>query len=130
MEILVSQADGRVPVTVFVIRGQINAETAPQLQAQAEKAIKTGSRHLLFDLSEAPYISSAGMRVLAYLIVLLRKWSDESQVTARRPGGRSRRSPYLKLLHPSPDVLRALKMVGFDLFLDIYSDYQEALRAF
>jgi anti-anti-sigma factor len=130
MEILVSQVEGRVPVTVFSMRGPINAETAPQLQAEAEKAIKAGSRHLLLDLSEAPYISSAGMRVLAYLIVLLRKWSDEDQVTAKHARGRSRRSPYLKLLKPSPDVLRALKMVGFDLFLDIYSDYQKALRTF
>jgi anti-anti-sigma factor len=130
MEILVSQVDGRVPVTVFAVRGQINAETAPQFQAEAEKAIKAGSRHLLLDLSQAPYISSAGLRVLAYLLVLLRKWSDENQVTAKHARGRSRRSPYLKLLGPSPDVLRALKMVGFDLFLDIYSDYQKALRAF
>jgi anti-anti-sigma factor len=130
MEILVSQADGRVPVTIFSVRGQINAETAPQLQAEAEKAIKAGTRHLLLDLGEAPYISSAGMRVLAYLLVLLRKHSDEDQVARSHTRKSSRRSPYLKLLNPSPDVLRALTMVGFDLFLGIYSDYQKALSAF
>jgi anti-anti-sigma regulatory factor len=130
MEILVSQVDARVPVTVFAVRGQVNADTAPQLQAEAEKAIKGGARRLLLDLTEAPYISSAGLRVLAYLMVLLRKWSDEGPEAgkAAREGGR--RSPYLKLLNPSPDVLRALTMVGFDLFLDIHSDYQSALKAF
>ena len=130
MEILVSQADGRVPVTVFSLRGQINADTAPQLQAEAEKAIKAGARHLLLDLGEAPYISSAGMRVLSYLMVLLRKWSDEGQVAGKQTRESSRRSPYLKLLNPTPDVLRALTLVGFDLFLDIHNDYQKALRAF
>jgi anti-anti-sigma factor len=130
MEILVSQVDARVPVTVFGVRGQVNAETAPQLQAEAEKVIKAGARHLLLDLTEAPYISSAGMRVLAYLMVLLRKRSDESQEAGKAARESSRRSPYLKLLNPSPDVLRALTMVGFDLFLDIHSDYQAALRAF
>ncbi len=130
MEILVSQVDARVPVTVFGVRGQVNAETAPLLQAEAEKAIKAGVRHLLLDLTEAPYISSAGMRVLAYLMVLLRKWADESQEIGRSARESSRRSPYLKLLNPSPDVMRALTVVGFDLFLDIHSDYETALRAF
>jgi anti-anti-sigma regulatory factor len=130
MEIVASQTDARVPVTVLVIRGQINADTAPQLQAEAEKAIKAGARYLLLDLREAPYISSAGLRVLAYLMVLLRKWSDESPNTSPRPKKASRNSPYLKILGTSPDVMRALKMVGFDLYLDIYSNYQEALKAF
>ena len=130
MEIQVLHADGRVPVTVFGIRGQINAESAPELQAEAEKAIKAGARHLLLDLGKAPYISSAGMRVLSYLMVLLRKWSDQAPVAGQHTRENSRRSPYLKLLNPSPDVLRALTMVGFDLFLDIYDDYQNALRAF
>jgi len=130
MEIQVLHADGRVPVTVFSIRGQINAETAPQLQAEAEKAIKAGARHLLLDLGEAPYISSAGMRVLSYLMVLLRRWSDQGPVAGKHTRENSRRSPYLKLLNPPPDVLRALTMVGFDLFLDIFDDYQNALMAF
>jgi len=130
MEIVVSQADARVPVTVLSVHGQINADTAPQLQAEAEKAIKAGARHLLLDLTDAPYISSAGMRVLAYLMVLLRKWSDENKDAGKRAPETSRHSPYLKLLNASPDVLRALTMVGFDLFLDIHSDYQTALKAF
>jgi ABC-type transporter Mla MlaB component len=130
MEILVSHVDARVSVTVLTVRGQVNAETAPQLQAEAETVIKGGARHLLLDLTEAPYISSAGMRVLAYLMVLLRKWSDEGQEAEKTARESSRRSPYLKLLNPSPDVLRALTMVGFDLFLDIHNDYQAALSAF
>jgi anti-anti-sigma factor len=130
MEIIVSQVDARVPVTVFSLSGQVNAETAPQLQAEAERVIKAGARRLLLDLTEAPYISSAGMRVLAYLMVLLRKWNDEGQEAGKVARESSRRSPYLKLLNPSPDVLRALTMVGFDLFLDIHTDYETALRAF
>jgi stage II sporulation protein AA (anti-sigma F factor antagonist) len=130
MEIVASQTDARVPVTVLTIRGQINADTAPELQAEAEKAIKSGARHLLLDLTEAPYISSAGLRVLAYLMVLLRKWSDASPDTSRPRKTATRNSPYLKILGPSPEVMRTLRMVGFDLYLDIYSDYHEALRAF
>jgi anti-anti-sigma regulatory factor len=52
MEILVSQVDAGVPVTVLAVRGQVNADTAPQLQAEAERVIKAGARHLLLDLTE------------------------------------------------------------------------------
>jgi anti-anti-sigma factor len=129
MEILITNASARVPVTVLSIHGQVNAETAPQLQAEAETAIKAGARHLLLDLRETPYISSAGMRVVAYLMVVLRKWSDDAPVSGRtREGGH--KSPYLKLLGPSPEVRRALTLIGFDLFLDIQSDYETALKAF
>jgi anti-anti-sigma regulatory factor len=122
--------NARVPVTVLSINGQLNAESAPLLQAEAEKAIKAGARHLLLDLREAPYISSAGMRVVAYLMVVLRKWSDEGPDAGRHTREGERHSPYLKLLGPTPEVRRALTTVGFDLFLDIRSDYETAVKAF
>jgi anti-anti-sigma factor len=130
MEILITNTSARVPVTVMSIHGQLNAETAPQLQAEAETAIKAGARHLLLDLRETPYISSAGMRVMAYLMVVLRKWSDEAPVSGKSTREGERKSPYLKLLGPSPEVRRALTLIGFDLFLDIQSDYETALKAF
>jgi anti-anti-sigma regulatory factor len=130
MEILVTNADARVPVTVLSVRGQLNAETAPELQSEAEQAIKAGARHLLLDLREASYISSAGMRVMAYLMVVLRKWSDEERGAGKQKREGGRKSPYLKLLGPTPEVRRALNLVGFDLFLDIHSDYEAALAAF
>jgi anti-anti-sigma factor len=130
MEIRVWQADARVPVTVLDISGAVNGESAPELQAESERVIKAGSRYLLFDLSEVPYISSAGFRVLAYLMVLLRKWADEEPQARNRTRGGRGGSPYLKLAGASPDVLRSLKLVGFDLYLEIYSDLQAALKAF
>jgi len=130
MEIIVSQAQARVPVTVFRIRGQINADTSPQFQAEAEKAIKAGTRHLLLDLTDTSYISSAGLRVLAYLMVLMRKWSDEGQSAGRQAREGSQKSPWLKVLNASPDVARVLTAVGFDLFLESRDDYEQALKAF
>ena len=130
MEIIVSQTQVRVPVTVFRIRGQINAETSPQFQAEAEKAMKSGTRHLLLDLAETSYISSAGLRVLAYLMVLMRKWSDEGQGSGRQARDGVQKSTYLRVSNASPDVQRVLTVVGFDLFLDCDQSYEQALKAF
>jgi anti-anti-sigma factor len=130
MEIIVSQVQARVPVTVFRIVGQVNADSSPQLQAEVEKAIKAGARYLLLDLTETSYISSAGLRVLAYLMVLMRKWSDEGQGARGKARDSGQKSPYLKVANPSPDVERVLITVGFDLFLDTHHDYEEALKAF
>ena len=52
MEITVSQQRGRVPVTVFHVKGDINTETYEQFQAQAQQAIQAGTRHLALDLTE------------------------------------------------------------------------------
>jgi anti-anti-sigma regulatory factor len=130
MEIVVATVSARVPVTVLGVHGQLNADTAPHLQLAAETAIRSGARHLLLDLRETTYISSAGMRVVAYLLVVLRKWSDAAPGTGKPSREGERKSPYLKLLGPTPEVSKALALVGFDLFLDIHSDYDAALRAF
>jgi anti-sigma B factor antagonist len=130
MEIVVTNEKARVPVTVLRLSGQLNAESAPRLQTEAETAINAGARHLLLDLREISYISSAGMRVIAYLMVILRKWSDESPQAGKPSRKDQPKSPYLKLLGASPEVRRALTLVGFDLFMDMQDDYEAALRAF
>ena len=42
MEIAVSHAQGRVPVTVFRIKGEIDVNSYEQLQAQAQAAVEAG----------------------------------------------------------------------------------------
>ena len=131
MEILVSQAQGRVPVTVFHVRGEINASSYVQFQAEAERAIQAGTTHLLIDLAETPYISSAGLRALTYAYNLLRDKSGEGQESVG-PGLRdgTYRSPHLKLLDPTPQVLRVLDASGYDMFLESHTDYQQAVDSF
>ena len=40
------------------------------------------------------------------------------------------KSPYLKLLNPTESVARVIKTLGFDMYLDIYQDRDEALNSF
>ena len=64
MDITASTAHGRVPITVIHIKGSIDSSTHHTFQAVSETIINDGARHLLIDLKDAHYISSAGLAVL------------------------------------------------------------------
>jgi len=40
------------------------------------------------------------------------------------------KSPHLKLLSPSPQVLEVLKIAGVDMFLEVHRELQEAVASF
>jgi anti-anti-sigma factor len=132
MEIIFSQQQGRVPVAVFHLKGELTTETSPQLEAQAEQAIRTGTRYLLLDLTEVPYISSYGIRAISQIFTWL---GDYSQNQSRETLSRGLRdgtfkSPNLKLVNPSRQVLKVLTTAGIDMFLEIFSDLPTAVASF
>jgi anti-anti-sigma factor len=132
MSINVESMQGRVPVTVLHIKGDIDGNTYEQLQAQANEAYQSGSRHILLDLSEVPYISSAGIRALHYIFNLLRTDPAKEGEDTIRQGVRDGtfKSPHLKLLNPNAGVSRVLGMSGYDMFLEIHQNLKEAINSF
>jgi anti-anti-sigma factor len=132
MDIVVSNQEGRVPVTVFHVTGQLTDESYEQLQKQGEKAFQAGMRNLLLDLTDVSFVSSSGLRAIHHLYMLLRKKelgdSDETVRQGLKDG--TYQSAHLKLLRPSTAVLRTLEYAGFDMFLQIHSDLQEAVASF
>ncbi|MGH2521981.1 MAG: STAS domain-containing protein, partial [Anaerolineales bacterium] len=77
MDITISYEQGRVPITVFHVKGDIDISTYEQLQQQAKEAYQAGTRNLLLDLTEVPYLSSAGIRALHQIFTLLRSNTPE-----------------------------------------------------
>jgi anti-anti-sigma factor len=132
MEIAVSHEQGRVPVTVFHIQGEINVNSYEQLQAQAQAAVKAGARDVLLDLTGVTYISSAGLRALHHIFTLLRTDSPAESDSALSKGLRDGtwKSPHFKLLNPQPSVLEILKTTGYDMYLEIHHNLQEAVASF
>lgn len=132
MDIRVSQAQGRVPVTIFHIRGQINAAGYDELLKTADEAYLSGTKNILLDLSEVPYISSAAFRAFHHIFNLLRTDSPDESDDSMRIGLRDGtfKSPHLKLLNPSAHVMEAIKMTGFDMFLEVHSSQKAALESF
>jgi anti-anti-sigma factor len=132
MEIAVSYEKGRVPVTVFHVKGAIDVTTHERLQQQAGAAVQAGTCDLLLDLTDVTFLSSAGLRAIHEIYNLLRSDAPEERDQAVWQGVRdgSFRSPHLKLLNPSPGVLNTLKLAGFDMFLEIHSNLKEAVDSF
>jgi anti-anti-sigma factor len=133
LQITVSQQQGRVPVTVFHLEGDvIDANSYEQLEAQARAVYEAGMRNLLLDLTKVKYISSAGLRALHSIFMLLRTntpgESDESMKKGLMDG--TFKSPHLKLLNPSPAVLETLRVMGFDMFLEVHRNLKDAIASF
>jgi len=132
MEIMTTQEQGRVPVLVFHLKGELDAVVAQQLRQQGRDAITAGAQYLLLDLAEVPYIASAGLRAFQELFTVLRGDSGEHGDKAVYEGLRdgTYKSPNLKLLSPTRHALEALSTAGFDMFLEIHRDLRDAVASF
>jgi len=124
MEITLSKEQGRVPVTVLHVTGRVNLGTAEQLQDKARETIQAGTVDLLLDLSGVESLTSAGLRAIHQIYQLLHDDSTKEQ------SGGIVKSPHLKLLSPSPAVRGVLKIAGFDTFLELHDNAQEAVSSF
>ena len=123
MNVRIAQEQGRVPVTVFYVQGQINMGSAAQLEQMARAEYDRGMRNLLIDLSETSSLTSAGLRTLLALYRLLD--DPSSGAGASRP-----KSSHLKLLNVPPDLQRVFQISGFDFFIDLYDDLPTAIASF
>ena len=132
MEIRLTQEQGRVPITVFHIKGDINVESYEQLQDKAREAHAAGTRNLVLDLSEVPYMSSVGIRALNNIFTLLRSDAPEESGEAIRKGisDGTFKSPHLKLVNPTKPVLSTISMTGLDMFIEIHQQLKDAVASF
>ena len=130
MELKLSQEQGRVPVTVIHPRGNLTSEE--ELQGAARQAFDAGARNILLDLSEVPFMASAGLRALHEIYALLRTDAAEESDDAVRRGiaAGTFTSPHFKLLKPNRNVLEVLKVAGYDMFLEIHTDLKRAVASF
>ncbi len=132
MELTVSQEQGRVPVTVIHVKGEVTTDTHDALQTQAKQAIQAGARYIVLDLSHVPYVSSYGIRAISQIFTWLRDVSkDESEeVVNKGMKDGTFKSSHLKLVNPTPRVLTILTTTGIDMFLEIHKDLKQAIASF
>src|SRR5262245_25625633 len=108
MEIKVSTENGRVPVTVLHVDGNIDSSSSIQFQKKAEELIKEGARYILIDLSHVPYVSSAGLRAFHALFNQLRSLHPDSALSdedvKKGVSAGTYKAPHLKLLNLSVET--------------------------
>jgi anti-anti-sigma factor len=132
MEITISDEQGRVPVKVFHIQGEIDAESFEQLEAQAQQAIQDGSRYIVLDLEQVSYVSSYGIRGISQIFSWLRDTAGGEDREAISKGFRdgTYKSHHLKLVNPTRQVEKVLSTAGIDMFLEIHPDLERAVASF
>ena len=77
-------------------------------------------------------MSSHGIRALSQIFTWLRAASPGPGGATAGQAGRDGavKSPYLKLLKPSQQVFKVLSVAGVDMFLEIYTDLEQAVASF
>jgi anti-anti-sigma regulatory factor len=135
MQISFSKHEGRVPVTVVKLAGNLDASNYATVIAKTQDAYDEGARNLLIDLSGVPYVSSAGLMSLHTVALLFGGYAMKNG--SGRPAFRSINAQnekivrqHVKLLNPRPAVEEVLDVVGLKHFLDIYTDLETAVQSF
>jgi anti-anti-sigma regulatory factor len=136
MQITVSTQQGNVPVTIVQPHGDVDASNYAELVGKVESLHKDGAQDFLIDLSDVPYMSSAGLVALHNISILLRgeKPADpQSGWAALKSMDRSRErgmQKHVKLLNPQQYVADTFDKAGFTQFFEVFSDLQKAVASF
>lgn len=110
------QAD--VPVTVFHLRGWLDAQSEGQLLEAARSTYDGGARYLLIDMSELDTLTSAGMRALQKVYQIFTPKDDQFKVA------------HLKLSSAPPQIYNVLGITGFLQNIPMYESTDAALETF
>src|SRR6266498_3144908 len=107
-----------VPVTVFHVRGWLDAQSEEQLLEAARTAHDGGARYLLVDMSDLDTLTSAGMRALQKVY----------QVFTPKEGHAEK--AHLKLCNAPPQIYNVLGITGFLQNIPMYESRDAALQSF
>lgn len=134
MEIKSTTENGRVPVTIVQVSGNIDSTTYEAFQSKVNELIDGGARHILLDLGQTEFVSSAGFRAFNNLFNKLRSLNpdanlDDKDVMKGVAEG-TYKSPHLKISGMSSDAKTAFELAGFDMFLETFTDAKTAVASF
>jgi anti-anti-sigma regulatory factor len=136
MQVSSEVENGRVPVTVMKVTGDVDAASYRDLLAAARAQYEAGARHILLDLGEVGYMGSSGLVALHGIAVLVggqQPPDPEAGWRAFRTMGRDvegGRQQGVKLLNPRPAVARVLETSGMAQFFEVFTDRAAAIAAF
>jgi anti-sigma B factor antagonist len=132
MEITVTEENARVTITVLHVSGKIDSLTYQAFQAKADNLIDGGARHLLVDLANVEYVSSAGLRALHNIFNKLRALHqdvNDDELRKQMSSGLYK-SPYIKIANPSEQIKEIFGVSGFDTYMEVFDDSRKAIASF
>ena len=136
MNITREEVRANVPVTILGLQGELDASNYQDLIELAHQAKSQGARFLLLDMSETPFMSSAGLVGLHSVAMLMRGDKPPDPESGWEAFHAIKRDvdtgfqEYVKLLNPQERVSKTLEKSGMARFFEIYSDREVALASF
>ena len=110
----ISQAQGRVPVTIFRLQDRVNLGNFVELEEAAKESYDTGTRDMVLDLGQTVSLTSLGIRA----IVIIHKMISTD-------GGK-----HVKIANPMPYIREMLDISGVTQYIEIYDTVDEAVASF
>lgn len=107
------QLDGGI--SAITVRGELDMNTAPQLEQQLEEVLADSEASVMLDLSKCEFIDSTG------IALIVRSW----QQLDRDAGGEGRGR--LVLCSHNHQVRRLLKITGVESSISMHESRDEAL---
>jgi anti-anti-sigma regulatory factor len=136
MDVVVSQAESRVPVTIMALQGELDASNYLDLVARARGLYEAGTRDLLLELSDLSFMASSGLVALHSIALIMRGeeppdpehgWGAFRALAKDKEGGYE---AHCKLCNPQASVAKTLEMTGFNTFLEVFADPEAAISSF
>lgn len=135
MDINVQQVPGDVPVSILKLNGELDAANYLVVIDQVKQIYADGTERLVIDLSDVSFLSSSGLVALHSAALLMRGdqppspeagWAAYHAIASDVEGGFEN---CCVLFNPQGRARKTLQMTGFDGFLHIFDDLDEAVAA-
>ena len=110
MDISLKQID---QTTLVSVSGSVDALTAGEVASFLSAQINSGHTHIVADLSQVDFMSSAGLRAILSALKQTRQQGGDLRLAAAQPG-----------------VEKVLNMSGFTSILKFYAAVDEAVTSF
>jgi len=131
MEIIISIVQGKEPIAVMKLKGEINASNFMEVVDKAREIYNNPARNLILDLSDVSSISTTG-QVAIHKVALIYSGTPQDVEEGENPDftHSSNARKYVKLLSPQPDVDQVLSKAGLKLFFKVFNDLENAIESF
>lgn len=110
----ISQAQGRVPVTIFRLQDRVNLGNFAELEETAKEAHNNGMRDMVMDLGQTVSLTSIGIRAI---VIIHKMLSTDGK-------------KHLKIANPAQYIREMLDISGVTQYIEIYDTVDEAVASF
>ena len=100
-------------VAVMAVTGRVDSSTAPDLESQLTQLVDSGQHHIVLDLKNVEYMSSAGLRAMVSTLKKVKRVNGD-----------------LRLANPSTRVEEVLRLAGLTSIFSIHPTQEEAVASF